>query len=544
MILNNVNNKIYDICILGAGIAGISLAYELLKINKNQKILIIESGDFDFNTFNDSLKETLYEGLPIKETSRERRVGGNSTTWGGLISPLDEIDFENNNIKQNNWPFEYSELEKYYKSIDEVYNFPKYSFFKENDFLKSINSNIKKIKFKNFEDKFFLAKEPSPNFSKIFKNIFDKVDLLINHTVTNIILEDNNKIVKSLEVENKEKIKNNITSKQYILCTNAIENARLLLISNSQLKNGIGNEYDNVGRNFMNHPKGYYGEIKLKKPIDLSKYCGFMYKGYSGFYGLKLKDELQKELGILNSYLRLEPIYPWTDNDGVRSLVEINHKIRYILTLFKNLKKNKYVSLIDYSETGDEDYIKIRCNALCMVKNFYTIIKNGGTVSKYIYYRIKNKIPLTKHYKVRIIMELKASLKNRIILTDKKDYFNNPLPMLISEYDSLDKNTVIEIHKLFKKEFIDLEIGEFISDIEYQYNNWPIYNDASHHLGTTLMGKDIQTSVVDENCKIHNIENLYINGGSVFPTSGNANPTYTIVALSIRLASHLNKKGE
>ena len=68
---------------------------------------------------------------------------------------------------------------------------------------------------------------------------------------------------------------------------------------------------------------------------------------------------------------------------------------------------------------------------------------------------------------------------------------------------------------------------------------WPIDLEASHHLGTTRMGDEPTGSVVDRNCRVHQLENLFVAGGSVFPTSGCANPTYTICALSIRLAEHL-----
>jgi choline dehydrogenase-like flavoprotein len=68
------------------------------------------------------------------------------------------------------------------------------------------------------------------------------------------------------------------------------------------------------------------------------------------------------------------------------------------------------------------------------------------------------------------------------------------------------------------------------------------FSDASHHLGTTRMSDDPRQGVVDPNCRVHGISNLFIAGSSVFPTSGHANPTLTIVALSIRLAEHLRER--
>jgi choline dehydrogenase-like flavoprotein len=63
-----------------------------------------------------------------------------------------------------------------------------------------------------------------------------------------------------------------------------------------------------------------------------------------------------------------------------------------------------------------------------------------------------------------------------------------------------------------------------------------------HHLGTTRMAADARRGVVDENCRLHETENLYVAGSSVFPSAGFANPTLTIVALAIRLADHLKHR--
>ena len=68
------------------------------------------------------------------------------------------------------------------------------------------------------------------------------------------------------------------------------------------------------------------------------------------------------------------------------------------------------------------------------------------------------------------------------------------------------------------------------------------FNSNAHHLGTTRMGFSKKNGVVDKNLKVFGLENLFIAGSSTFPTGGHANPTYTIIALSLRLSEFLIKK--
>jgi choline dehydrogenase-like flavoprotein len=68
-----------------------------------------------------------------------------------------------------------------------------------------------------------------------------------------------------------------------------------------------------------------------------------------------------------------------------------------------------------------------------------------------------------------------------------------------------------------------------------------ILNTSRHHIGTTRMSSNPAHGVVDENCGVHGVDNLYIAGSSVFPTSGIANPTLTIIALAMRLSDHLKR---
>ena len=88
--------------------------------------------------------------------------------------------------------------------------------------------------------------------------------------------------------------------------------------------------------------------------------------------------------------------------------------------------------------------------------------------------------------------------------------------------------------------FLRKEIGRLALK-EYLYNNNLDYDvtAGNHQLGGTRMGFNDTESVVDKNLKVHNINNLYINGSAVFRTGGHCHPTYTIVKLSLRLADHL-----
>jgi len=72
---------------------------------------------------------------------------------------------------------------------------------------------------------------------------------------------------------------------------------------------------------------------------------------------------------------------------------------------------------------------------------------------------------------------------------------------------------------------------------------WPAQvSGGNHHMGTTRMSDDPKQGVVDRNSRVHGMDNLYVAGSSVFPTCGSANPTLTIVALTLRLAGELRKR--
>ena len=167
------------------------------------------------------------------------------------------------------------------------------------------------------------------------------------------------------------------------------------------------------------------------------------------------------------------------------------------------------------------------------LKLIWNITIHLPSVLIYIFYKlVPNTSPMIHKIHLMQFMEMAPNKENKISLDE------NGIPKVQHYIKDIDKISMVELNNILKREIEDLNIGKV--EISFDKDDiWQTMQDASHHIGTTRMGNDSKSSVIDSNSKVHNIENLYIAGSSVFPTSGCVNPTYTIVALSIRLAEHI-----
>ncbi len=518
-----VTDKVYDVCIIGSGPAGLTIAKELTDSGKT--ICVLECGSLAKDLKANELRTVVNSGeIKIKDSSRERVLGGTSTTWGGLSSPLDKVDMKN-------WPISYDELFKYYKSLH------KYGFAKIEEFNEKGLDEIKKdadfeIGSEVLNEKIFIAKDPPWNFGKELKHIFEKenVELFLDSTVIKINKKESH--IESVSIKNSLGLENKIKAKNFVIAAGGIESTRLLLVSN------IGNENDQVGRYITNHPKNSSGFIKLNKPAtNLTYLYGYLHNGWSKSAGVRVSEDVQKSLGILNSYVRLEPIFPWTDSSGVAHLLIIIKKAKLFLDWWKKQQK-KLVNLRDWGETGDDVKQSKKFNLFLSI---FEITKDFPAVFSYSIHRLfQNKKIHINTIRLRNFMDMEARPENRIILSDKTDRNGMRLPEVILNTSELDRKSVIELHNVIADDLKKRNIGTLTSDLSTA-SPWPINSEASHHLGGTIMGDDEKNSVVDKDLKLHHTDNLYICSSSVFPSAGNANPTYTICALAVRLAENLKK---
>ena len=349
----------------------------------------------------------------------------------------------------------------------------------ENKFIKkkSVFNNFDTINFKQSNVSFGEKYEEKITKSK-------KISLLLNSPLLSINVSSRKKnIINEITIFLNNKVEKKILVKKIILACGGIENSRILLWS--KIKNNIENLSNSpIGEYWSDHPGGPVGQLITKERI---------FKNYFE----------EKIFEPKNSYLKENNLN--------------NMRIRFIKT---------------YESTNKID--QSLKDLLCFYPN----------VGKKFFETIQNKRMLYCNYVISFSAEQKPIKENKVYLSKNKDSLGIPKVNIKWEirndvYDSLEF-----VLKDFGKELINIDYGRIgidqnIFDKNLK-NSGKIYANY-HHIGGTIMGNDIKKSVVDKNLKVHKFQNLYIAGSSVFPSIGHANPTYTILALSIRLANHLSK---
>ncbi|MBT3240801.1 MAG: GMC family oxidoreductase [Chloroflexi bacterium] len=249
-----------DVCIVGGGAAGISLALEFCDQNFN--VLIIESGENKFKHRNQHLSSSKSIGIPSSSImfSRRRQFGGTTVSWAGRCRPLDEIDFEKKDwVLNSGWPFNKKVLDPYYERSQKLFGLDDYSF---SFFSEESDSWFDELSNKtDLSSKPFLI-SPSTNFSSTHGPALERsenIKVLLKSNVTEINLDSSGREVNSLTCKTVQGKSYFVTATVFILAAGALEITRLLLSSNQVQKNGVGNQNDLLGRYYMDHAHFWSG---------------------------------------------------------------------------------------------------------------------------------------------------------------------------------------------------------------------------------------------------------------------------------------------
>lgn len=503
-----------DLCIVGGGPTGISLALQY--INKpGVTVALVESGGREWDDRTQELANAESIGhnyFPMKETHL-RVLGGSTLSYGGICTELSELDFEERSwVPESGWPFSKKELDPYLPGAQKLFEVVEGTEEAAGGD-STEGSTWEKVLF-----------SPPTRFGKRYAPDLEKsanVTTYIHSTVTNVELHTDGGHINGVKIACFGGNSYRIAAKHYVLAGGGIEVPRLMLASNDVATAGIANEYDNVGRYFQEHARATDRYLIPNGTEALTAHI----TGAAGtlrFSRLGVSEKAQREEGLLNYFVNLNFGFAGQDTEqwwAIRRVV--------------NASRSPWNDSPYYQDIGGGPN-KVRWED---VKT--SMIKPHRTVQSLIGAALRPNF-MRKWVELQSSVEQVPRPENRVTLSTRKDELAMPRAELHWTLDDSEKRSYYRGRELILEELDRLEPGLSRNRMD-DPEQWPDHIFGTwHHAGSTRMNTDPTRGVVNADARVHGIDNLFIAGSSIFPTSGATSPTLTIVCLTLKLAEHLD----
>ncbi|MET0181047.1 MAG: GMC family oxidoreductase [Novosphingobium sp.] len=513
-----------DVCIVGAGAAGITLARRLAA--RGREVCLLESGGLDFEQATQDLYRGANLGMPYYDLdqSRLRFFGGTVAIWGGRCAVLDPIDFERRDwVAHSGWPISRTDLDPYYAQANATLEVGEFDYGA--DVWATLGVPDPGFDPARIDAALWRFDEMAERFAASrARDLIDapNVRILLHANAVRIVADAEGRTIRHVVVRPLGGAELQVTAKRFVLACGAIENARLLLASDDVEPHGVGNRHDMVGRCFMEHTAGRIGKVETPRPFHLwaALQKRFMPAGPPLAPALRLGNAAQRDERALNSIVTLK-----LQRDPSRG-VALGNKLYHGLK--HSISPNRRGRVLDHLYRGVRALIH-------------------RTIRQPVE-RLRAKAGLTGLYLITR-GEQAPNPDSRVILSTERDALGSRRADLDWRLSDIDKHTALVLARTFDAELRRLNKGSVVPSawlsepgpewpVDPTIGNHPLAN--YHQMGGTRMSADPRDGVVDADCRVHGYANLYVAGSSVFATGGWANPTLTIIALALRLADHLD----
>ncbi|MCB1832640.1 MAG: GMC family oxidoreductase [Geminicoccaceae bacterium] len=492
----------FDLAICGAGPAGITLALELAA--SGHDVALLEGGGLEYLDHSQELYQGENGGLDYFDLDivRVRQFGGSTNHWGGWVRPLDGDDFARRaEVPLSGWPIDKADIDIYEDRAaaileapgsEELGN-PGHPLGHEFGGLHSIRFEITDAV--RFADKYVEEVRAS-----------QRILLVLHCNVLDMVLHDGLGTVSHVVCAAYDRPETfTVEARLFTLAMGGLENPRFLLNARSQVPGGIGNGNDLVGRYFAEHPDVWAG-FYLVRP-DLPSFAGPSF---------------------------LVPDRAWT---------AAHRTLRYCLAIAGHKEEESW-SLATIKARLEQWACSSELT-LSILHMLRSDMKAGQVLCTDDLEEIEG---LPGAGQVRIFTEQAPNAQSRLTLADSRDRFGLRRPRLEWNLTDLDFHTMREAVRGFGAELATADLGR-VRMADWLRAEQPEFPSTRtdrvahhHHIGTTRMADDPKTGVVDRDARVFGIDNLYIAGSSIFTTGGYANPTLTIIQLTLRLADHLRTR--
>ena len=508
-----------DVCVIGSGAAGISIAVEL--DGSGHDVVLLPGGA----PFHDAGCQDLYRSRVVGlkhngiHAGRARIHGGTTTLWAGQALPFEPIDFEHRDwVAHSGWPFSIQTLEPYYPRAERVLKLDSMSY-DERSWPPNLpgpprfDPEIFQCRISQFSNHANLAISYRERLAAS-----NNVRVMMHAHAVDLVTDPLAPRLERVEIKSLEGRAATVRPRYVIVCCGAIETARLLLASVAVDPRGVGNTHDLVGRYFQEHIQGRTAPIhtaapgKLRALLDTLSYRGTRYSPR-----FCSTEAFQREKRILNV------------SGGICYETPADSALEAAKLLARALKRKDLRPGIP--------------------RAIWNVARRPHDVALAIANYAIHHAPMTdKRVPIYfgVMTEQEPNPESRISLGDERDALGMRRSVLDWRLTELDRHSLGTLIEASAREFQRLGLGTIdtpsFSMPEELSQMDRIFFDCNHHMGTTRMHEDARRGVVDADCRVHGVENLFIGSSSVFPTGGSSNPTLTIIALCLRIADRLKRE--
>lgn len=529
-----------DLCIVGAGPAGIALALSLA--DTGLSVLLLEAG----RSSRDTAAQALYEGEVADERLhspahryRLRGLGGSSTLWGGRCMPYDPIDFETRDwVPGSGWPIGYEDLVPHYVAANALAEAGRFAY-DAREALPGLPPMIAGLASDVVRSTGLERFSCPTDFGRRYRRrleVAGNLRVIQGAVCTGIRLAPDGREVRSLDVAGLQGRRLVVQPRATVLATGGLETPRLLLASRDVMPQGVGNAHDVVGRYYQCHIAGNVGALVVHgTPGDVRHGYEIAPDGVYCRRRLSVAACAQRRHRLLNAVARLHfpRITDPSHGNGVLSgLFLARHLISY--------EYGKRLS--DAQGSSPALYARHLANVLGDPLDTTAFLAHWLTrrtlaQRKFPSVILRNR---TNRFSLELQGEQTPLADSRVMLGEGVDALGLPRLKVDWRYSPADIDSLARTLDLIAAELAHSGAGRLSYQRETLEEDLLRYGAyGGHHVGTTRMGTDPRSSVVDADCRVHGVSNLYIAGSAVFPTSSQANPTLTLLALSLRLGAHL-----
>jgi choline dehydrogenase-like flavoprotein len=528
-----------DVCIVGAGPAGLSVA-SVLSAAGVRVVLLEGGGEGSWRQLADvrSEGEDAYPQSSITET-RGSGIGGTAGQWsyrmsnvdadpeagerGCRYAPLDPVDFEQREaVPHSGWPIGRSDLDPWYAKAQKIAGLGEFAYHPSS--WSTPQAQPLELDPGLVETQMFQFAPASAWIDKVAGELRGRtgVQILTDANVTR--LEVDGEAVSSVHFARSDGGSGLVKARAVVLATGGIETARLLLMSDER-GSGLGNAKDQVGRYWMEHPLVRGGMLLARPTARLAERLKLYDAHWQGSTKVMAKlsiapDRMRRE-GLLSTSCLFLPRHDVIAGNAVQAYTEIRSPSGRSSGLGHRAALGARIAL------GAGNLLAAR---KVMAVQPGLDLSGWSTQAGAGRFRVFEIVHQT---------EQSPDPDNRITLDrDATDRFGRPLPVLNWRWREEDRKRITRSRDLYAQAFAEAGLGDFVQT-DWDHGQPRMLGGNHHHLGGVRMSAEPGTGVVDADLRVHELSNLFVAGSSVFPGGGSVNPTLTIVALSLRLGAHL-----